>query len=193
MTSSPHAGRAAPAIPVSPDVLYDRDVRTRVYRAAPGVLRATASLKDDSFGPAGFSSVHDMIVSATIDEATMQITAVSAQMLGHPHRACPSTTTQMDQLVGLQIGRGYFRELRERFGGDRGCNHLHTLAQHIGTVVALSFAARLVEDDPDAQALPNDRWFLHVVQNEPQVIGSCAIWHRDGELALRMRDAQTHD
>jgi hypothetical protein len=187
MERSPHAGPAAPASPATPDVLYDRDVRTRVYRLDSQSIRVVATLKDDTYGPGGFSSVHDMVLAVTIDEPTMTITTVSAEMLGHPHRACPTTLRQMDQLVGLRIGRGYFRELRDRFGGNRGCNHLHTMAQHIGTVTSLSFAARLVEDDLEAQALPHDRWLLNVVQNAPHIVNSCAIWHEDGELAARMR------
>lgn len=184
---SPHAGRAAPAIPESPDVLYDRDVRTRLYRHDVDTLRVVATLKDDSFGPGGFASVHDMVLSVMIEETTLTITAVDAGMSGHPHGACPVTLRQMDQLVGLRIGRGFFGELRRLFGGNRSCNHLHTMAQHIGTVTSLSFAARVVEDDAAAQSLPHERWMLNVVQNQPQVINSCAIWHEDGELAQRMR------
>lgn len=187
MDRSPHAGSAATASPATPDVLYDRDVRTRLYRHDPKTIRAVATLKDDTYGPGGFLSVHDMVLAVTIDEATLTITTVKAEMLGHPHQACPMTLRQMDQLVGLQIGPGFFKELRQRFGGNRGCNHLHTMAQHIGTVTSLSFAARLVENDEHAQRLPHDRWMLQVVQNVPQVINSCAIWHEDGELAARMR------
>ena len=150
-----------------------------------------ATLQDDSFGPGGFATVHDMTLAVEIDEPSMRIETVKAEMVGHPHRTCPSTLRAMDQLIGLRIGSGYFRELRERFGGNRGCNHLHTMAQHIGTVVSLSFAARLVENDTEAQALPHERWMLRVVQNEPRVIDSCAIWHQDGELATRMLAADT--
>lgn len=188
---SPDAGRASPAIPGTPDTLYDRDVRTRLYRQDPQTIRAVATLQDDSFGPGGFATVHDMKLTVDVDEASMRIETVEADMVGHPHRTCPSTLRAMDQLIGLTIGPGYFRELRERFGGNRGCNHLHTMAQHIGTVVSLSFAARVVENDTEAQALPHERWMLRVVEKEPRVIDSCAIWHRDGELATRMLGADT--
>lgn len=187
MTSFPHAGRAAPATPATPDVLYDRDVRTRLHRQDASTLRAVATLQDDSFGPGGFATVHDMVLTVLIDEATLTITSVDADMTGHPHGACPMTLRHMEQLVGLRIGAGFFRELRNRFGGNRSCNHLHTLAQNIGTVTSLSFAARLVENDEHAQHQPHERWMLNVVQNEPAVINSCSIWHEDGELAARMR------
>ena len=187
MNSSPHVGRAAKATPATPDILYDRDVRTRLYRHDPDTIRAVATLQDDSFGPGGFATVHDMVLSALIDEATLTIVSVEADMSGHPHGSCPMTLRHMDQLVGLRVGAGFFRELRARFGGNRSCNHLHTMAQHIGTVTSLSFASRLVEGDPEAQAQPHERWMLRVVQNEPQVVNSCAIWHEDGELAARMR------
>ena len=85
MNSSPHVGRAAKATPATPDILYDRDVRTRLYRHDPDTIRAVATLQDDSFGPGGFATVHDMVLSALIDEATLTIVSVEADMSGHPH------------------------------------------------------------------------------------------------------------
>jgi hypothetical protein len=188
MDPTPGAGRYRAATPDSTDLLYDRDVRTQVRILDGDRLRVTATLRDDTQGPGDFLTVHDMTLEAVISTPDMQILSVSAGMESHPHGTCPLTLAQMQQLVGLHIAGGYMGEIRRLFGGNRGCNHLHALAQTIGTVTALSFASRMVSHDPDMQLLPKPQWYRTVVDRAPGVVDSCVIWRKDGDLHRRIMD-----
>jgi hypothetical protein len=186
MDPTPGAGRYREAFPASPDVLYDRDVRTQVRIVGDDRLRASATLRDDTHGPGGFLTVHDMTLEAVIRLPDMEIIEVAASMASHPQGTCPMTLVQMQQLVGLRIAGGYLGEIRQRFGGNRGCNHLHALAQAIGTVAALTFAARLTLLEPEMQTLPRPQWFRRVADREPRIVNSCVIWRVNGDLHRRI-------
>ena len=187
MESTPPRGPFAPLVPDQANLLYDRDVRTRVFHEGRDALRAVATLKDDSVTPLGFGTVHEMRLEVWLDRPSLEITAVDAGMEHHPQQACPFTTHRMHELVGLSVRKGYFAELHARFGGSRGCNHLVTMAQSIGTTVALAAFAASAYDDPPAAASPDDDWVRQIAARAPQVIGSCAIWHAEGELARHAR------
>lgn len=137
--------------------------------------------------------MHEMSLEVMLSRPDLTILEVSAGMEHHPHGTCPMTLRQMDQLVGLQVGRGYFAALRSRFGGNRGCNHLHAMAQSIGTVVVLSFAAVHTYEHPAALELTPKEWFASVAENEPRVVNSCVIWHENGELVRQLtRNGDDH-
>jgi hypothetical protein len=184
--SSLGAGRYAAVETDDPHLLYDRDVRTRVWILDADRLRAEVRLRDDTLGPTGFATVHEMTLEAIVSRPDLTIVDVRAGMEHHPHGSCPLTLRQMDQLVGLQVGKGYFRELSSRFGGNRGCNHLHSMAQSLGTVIALTLAATLTHDEPETLQLGRKEWFANVIDKEPRIVDSCVIWHEDGPLMLEI-------
>jgi hypothetical protein len=193
MDPTPRAGRRAPATRSTPDALYERDVRTLVELVDPDTLRVTAHLHDDTVADGGFQAIHDMTLVATVDTTTMKITDVAAGMANTPHDACPVTLLDLQRLVGLRIASGFFGELRRRLGGVRSCNHLHTLAQQVGTVVAVSYAARRAVLTPGLADLPPEEFFGEILAMEPRVVNSCRIWAEDGDLVARLRAARgTH-
>lgn len=188
MDKTPGSGQYRPVPREAEDLLYDRDVRTRVRRLDSEHLVITASMSDETLGPGGFVRIHDMSLEVDVTTPDLEITDVRTKMTSYPHGTCPLMIRDMREMVGMRIGRGYFSELRSKFGGNRGCNHLHLLAQSIGTVASLTFAARLIADDRLSADLPPSQWFGGVVEMEPRVIDSCKIWHRDGDLVARLRD-----
>lgn len=168
--------------PSAPDVIYDRAVHTTAYLPEPDRLLVKASLLDDTYGPAGFQTIHRMELRADVALPEATITAVESNMDRHPHAWCPGTESHLDRIVGLQIGAGFFSSLRAELGGKRSCNHLHTLAQTIGTVVALSYAARTSFLDPSVRALADDEFFEGLLARHGNVVDSCHVWRSDGPL-----------
>ena len=100
MESTPPRGPFAPLVPDQPNLLYDRDVRTRVFHEGPDALRAVATLKDDSLTPFGYGTVHEMRLEVWLDRPSLEITAVDAGMDHHPQQAddsgVPVITAQSD-------------------------------------------------------------------------------------------------
>lgn len=180
------ASARRPAVPSAPDVAYERTSRTVVRLVDPDRFEITASLADDTYAPGGYQTVHDMTVVAELRCADLEITAVRAGMASHPHGACPATAAALDAVVGLRVAPGFFSELRRRVGGDRSCNHLHTLVQNLATVAALSYAARLSMLEPELQQAAPDDFFGVVRDREPGVVGSCHVWREGGQLVERL-------
>jgi hypothetical protein len=173
-----------------PDLLFDRSTRTKV-RVVDGQLQVVAWLADETLGPTGYIRVHDMTLRLTCTLDTLTILEAVAEMAHHPHGVCPLQTADADSLVGLSIGPGYFSALRQRMGGVRGCNHLHTLAQSAGTAAALTFAARRVHAHPEMVDLSPVEYFQEVVEVAPAVVNSCHAWREDGEIVAHLKGARS--
>ena len=63
-------------------------------------------------------------------------------MHAFPHTECPTIEAAFAGLVGLNVARGYTREVQTRFGGPRGCTHLEHLARSLGPVVIQAVTSR---------------------------------------------------
>lgn len=168
--------------PGSADLLYDRTVSTRLSLPSDDRVVAEATLVDDTHGPGGFQTIHHMTLRATVSVPDGVIVSAEASMRSHPHGWCPETVAHVDALVGLRIASGYYREVNRLLGGSRSCNHLLTLAQSIGAVVAVSYATRMSVLDPSLRDLDDDDYFREVVREHDAVVGSCYVWRGDGPL-----------
>jgi hypothetical protein len=187
MDSTPGSGRYDNVPQVDPDLLYDRIVRTRA-RVVDGQVVVSGWLTDETLGPTGYIRVHDMGLDITCSFDSLTITDVVARMNRHPHGTCPLVLSDMEFMVGMTIGPGFLKDLRSRMGGTRHCNHLYTVAQAVGQVAALTFAARLVHADPRLGEVPAIDHFAEVVAQAPTVINSCRIWREDGAVVGALRE-----
>jgi hypothetical protein len=77
--------------------------------------------------------LHDMRIRVTIDE-TFRVLDVVAETAAGPFAVCPAITPAFAALKGAQIGRGWTRLLREKFGGVKGCTHHIELLRTLATV-----------------------------------------------------------
>ena len=103
-----------------------------------GVLSITGRLRDErpwAEGTALVAQLHDMQLHVEVRAADLTITAARAEMDRYPHTECTDITPKFENLVGLNVGRGYTRAVQERFAGALGCTHLDQLARTLGPVV----------------------------------------------------------
>lgn len=77
--------------------------------------------------------LHDMRICVTIDE-DFRIIDIVAETDAAPFEICPAITPSFAALKGAQIGRGWTRLLREKFGGVKGCTHHIELLRTLATV-----------------------------------------------------------
>ena len=77
--------------------------------------------------------LHDMRICVTID-GTFRILDIVAETAAGPFEVCPAITPAFTALKGTQIGRGWTRLLREKFGGVHGCTHHIELLRTLATV-----------------------------------------------------------
>jgi hypothetical protein len=109
---------------------YVLDLRKR------GVVPVAGDLQ-----PAGV--IHHMQLSAVVDPRTRVLSRISAAQPAVAFE--PSATTggescrdpigRIVALEGVQLGANYPRRLSEEIGGPRGCSHIFTLAQLVGSTI----------------------------------------------------------
>jgi len=102
------------------------------------VVRAVTHFQDSAPTPAGGRmAVHEYVVNATIDRATMTLTGIEADPRILPFGYCPAATLNVHELVGAPVG-----ELRERvlaqFAKTQGCTHLNDVLRSLAEVPMLA-------------------------------------------------------
>ncbi|MDQ2796068.1 MAG: DUF2889 domain-containing protein [Actinomycetota bacterium] len=126
--------------------------------------------------------LHDMTIELGIDPATLTITSATSQMSAFPHAECPLVTMRFGNLVGLSVGRGYSKALRDVFGGVTGCAHVYELARTAGAAVVqgnLSRQAKKAHDTGTVRNIDPDRL-------KAMMAGTCHVWAVDGVAPAKL-------
>ncbi len=78
------------------------------------------------------AAVHEMWLRLTIDDDMLVHGAVAATDAS-PYPVCRTAPPSVEQVVGLRIGGGWSRAIKERLGGTRSCTHLMEMLIPMGT------------------------------------------------------------
>ena len=172
--------------------IHTREIECRGYRRADGLWDIEGHLTDVKTYP--FTNdergsiepgdpVHDMWMRLTID-SDFTIVGVEAVTDKSPYAICGAITSAFGQLVGINIARGFTREVRRRLGGVHGCTHLVEMLRPIATTAFQTIfpilmrergiaAAHLDPTSPDKPA------------KKPPLLNTCHAFASDGELVRR--------
>jgi len=77
--------------------------------------------------------IHHMKLRITITNEFI-ITQAKAITISGPYSACPNANDIFTELIGVQIGPGWRKNVLKRIGGKRGCTHITELMGPIATV-----------------------------------------------------------
>jgi hypothetical protein len=127
--------------PAPRELLHIRQIECQGFHRSDGLWDIEAHMTDrksysfpsDERGEvvAG-TPIHDMWVRVTLDDSFL-IQAIEAVTDSSPYRLCPAITPNFQRLVGLRIGPGFTRKVKELVGGVEGCTHLVELMGPLGT------------------------------------------------------------
>ena len=121
---------------------HTRDVEVKGYYRADGLwdieghIRDTKTYSFENYDRGLVQEgepVHDMWLRITIDDS-LTIQGAEASTEWSPYTVCPSVTPKYEDLVGLRIGPGFHRKVKERLGGMNGCTHITELLYPMATV-----------------------------------------------------------
>lgn len=152
------------------DGLWDIDVHmvdTRTYDCTydefhrDGVIRAG-------------EPVHDMWLRFTID-LDFLIHDVHAASDQTPFSICPRAAGAMREIIGLRIGYGWIRQVRERIGTDKSCTHLMDLLGQLAATAYQTLHAALEERD----AKSKDR-------EKPPILDTCLALSSSGDVVRNL-------
>jgi len=174
-------------MPLSPpaprEALHFRAIDCSGYRREDGLWDIEAHLVDTKsyvFSNAYRGNIalgealHDMWLRLTIDDGLV-VRAVEAVTDDAPFAVCPAITPRFERLVGLTIGPGWSRTLRQRLGGVNGCTHLVELLRPLATVALQTVWTARKPASGDAKPPPKRRL-------RPGYIDSCHALKADGEV-----------
>ncbi|MHB1584610.1 MAG: DUF2889 domain-containing protein, partial [Acidimicrobiales bacterium] len=132
-----------------PEPVHRRTIEIDAFDQ-PDRFRVVGRLRDERPWAAGMRGqpqfLHDMVLEVEVDRSTLAIVAASADMRRFPHPECRTIEDAFGGLVGLNVARGYNREVQARFGRALGCSHLEFLARAIGPVVVQAMTSTGARD-----------------------------------------------
>lgn len=187
-----------PILPPDPEgleVLHDREYRVRAYRLSSDRILIRGAVRDQK--PPGLylradpnpMTIHHMQVSIEISFPHLEIVDVTVGFETHPRDECPTISAHYHNLVGLSIARGFTHQVRELFGGPRGCTHTTALLQAMAPVGMQCFYSMRAAEAKRSDA-PEP--MLDPLRAEDQMwrrtIGTCHVWAADGD-AVTSREA----
>ena len=115
------------------------DVKTRDAKLAGGVRKAG-------------EPIHDMLLRIVVDEQ-LTIREAGSETRGMPYPGhCDDHGDAYKKLVGLNLLKGFRRDVIARLGGVAGCTHLTELAQVLPTAVVQAFAGDVLDTREDSAA-----------------------------------------
>ena len=122
--------------------------------------------------------IHNMGLRLTLDH-NFTVHAVATTMDDQPHQICHHVLDNFQRLIGLRIGPGWNRKVKELLGGIDGCTHLVELLGPIATVAFQTTSsavareiARKAHPALYADAEPDPA-------QKPFVLNGCYTWRSD--------------
>ena len=163
--------------------LHTRRITCEGYLREDGLWDIEAHLVDTK--PARFENrlggrtteadepIHGMWLRVTLD-LQLVIKEIDAASDYHPFGACSAGPAPMQKLIGLQIGGGFMRQVRDCVGVSNGCTHLIEMLSYIATTAFQTM---------------NPTWeeiALHKpLREKPHYLDSCVALRGDGEVIRR--------
>ena len=170
----------------SMELVHTRQITCRGYRRKDGLWQIEASVADEKGQDVPFRTrpdiragehIHHFSLIVVIDD-DYTIRDVEAKALAAPWPMCNDVPADYRKLIGLRVGPGFNRAVRDLLGGNLGCTHLTDLLGQVGnTYMQSSYPDRLlrqrrISDDP--RQWPDPRTL--------QFVDGCVAWHKDGPV-----------
>ena len=126
------------------------------------------------------SALHHMQLRVTLD-AKRHIVALVSAMPSTPYTTCEGVQPNFQSVLGLSMGRGFRKALRERLGGTAGCTHIVALLEAMSAAAVQAFASNNYRPRAPGDPAPARVWRIEELVETPM-----SFFISDGELS---RDA----
>lgn len=163
---------------------HSRDITLRGYEREDGLWDIEAHLIDtksysfpneDRGGIGAGEPLHEMWVRLTID-IDLKVHDAEAVTDASPFTDCPSITPVFKQLIGMSIGPGWNRRIKEMMGGACGCTHLTEL---LGPMATTAYQT-LVRARNEYSGSPNNE-----AKEPPPYLNTCHMLSTDGPIVAK--------
>jgi len=160
-----------------PDGLWDIEGRLSDSKTHPVTLNSGRYLEAGQV-------YHGMLIRLTVDDEFI-IREVDVQMPSVPTSECSGAAAAYVKLVGVRIGSGFSRRIKELFAGPGGCTHLTELLLPIATTayqtIPMGRALVAPRTPEDTQAYARATGTL---------VNTCYALRTDGPIAINMKKTE---
>jgi hypothetical protein len=156
---------------------HTRSIVVQVYARGDGLWEVDATLCDTKTRDAHLAGglrrvgepIHDMLLRLVVDEQ-FNVVEAGSQTRAMPYPGqCDEHGDAYAGLAGLNLLKGFRRDVLERLGGVRGCTHITELSQVLPTAVVQAFAGEVIDTRGD-----------HPAAEQPFQIDRCHALRSDG-------------
>jgi hypothetical protein len=136
---------------VTREELHRRSIDLRFYSRSDGLYEVVAHLSDTKTHPfhlqlrdtpiAAHTPIHDMIMTLVVDE-DLVVKDIKAQMKATPFGVCLGAQRTLAGVIGLKIGPGWSRKIKDLLSGSASCTHLMELLGPIATTAFQGIAPK---------------------------------------------------
>jgi len=161
--------------------IHNRTIQCEGFRREDGLWdieghlkdTKTYSFKNDSRGDitAGMA-IHDMSIRLTLND-NLKIIDICVSMDSHPYNICPEIVPNFKKLIGINISKGFRKNVYSKVGGVEGCTHLVELLFPIATTAFQTiysykaFKKAIIKTKNDSP---------------PTLINTCHSWNENNEV-----------
>jgi Protein of unknown function (DUF2889) len=175
--------------PVARQAVQTRSLVFRSFRRDDGLIDIDARFADtrpfaydNAFrgACAAGSALHHMQLRVTLD-ARRHIVALQSAMPSTPYTTCDSVQANFQRVVGLSMGRGFRKALRERLGGTEGCTHIVALLDAMAAAAVQAFASNSYRPRGPDEPAPVRVWRVE------ELVDTCWSYKADGPVMQQMK------
>ncbi len=179
-------------MPLSPpkdrELLHTRTITMQGYRRSDGLWDIEGHIADHKNYGFKTRDRGEILVGEALHEMWLRLTTnddlviqeVEAVTDHGPHHICPNITPNYQRLVGVKIGPGWRKDIKDRLGGVQGCTHITELLGPIATTAYQTVYSWLAE----FQNKPSV-WSASVnkdgTKKRPLILNSCHVYDSQGE------------
>jgi hypothetical protein len=173
--------------PVARRHIHSRKVHCEGYFREDGLWEVEASLLDTTpFAHEDFERgqrrpedpVHKMAIRITVDRNLVVVDA-HGSMDDVPYVTCHDVPPRMSALIGVKLGTGWRRALREKLPRLEACTHMVELIGPAITTLFQSMSYREPPDGGEAHAAKKN-------PTRPYFIDDCWSWRADGPNVAKL-------
>lgn len=169
------------AVPRKP--VHTRTIKCDGYEREDGLWDIEARMEDIKYYSfknkfrgkvAAGEALHEMYFRLTLDE-DLTVQDVEAHIDHFPFAGCPDIAVDYKKLIGVRIGIGWRRAIKERLGGKLGCTHLTELLPVMATVSIQTMIPIIMKRRRQAAGAEDAK----AGETRPPMLDSCHSWASD--------------
>ncbi len=160
--------------------IYHRTKEVNIYPIEGNRFLIEAFLQDE---------VHDVHAEVEIVHPSLEIVAARSEVRNGPFtNICNMTHPNMENLVGMRVGRGFSKAARAAIGGRGGCHRVSELVSEIAQAAYqlhfVRFFASVPAEQRQAEDRPHARWRA-VLGAIPGMANTCYSYDEEREQAIK--------